>query len=409
MKYDVFISHSSKDADLANRICDFLESDDIKCWIAPRNVTGGMAYARAIFQGIDQSQVVLLLFSENSNISRHVETEIDHAFNKGKIIIPFRIADIPLSDILSYYVSVAHHIDGLPNPTDAFEKLKQNIISNLPEKRANRDVNEAYAILAKELDLSIDEIKEFYESNKNKQSQHDSDIDGGLPNDIGVRGKYSILQNDQGEIMLMMDARQGEPKNPRFIYDGSTTALLYRSSDSSVAFRHISEKAIQPLKEASRILIVEIVGDDVEREYYAPVRMVKDVNNLILDNNEPEIITEHSIEDENITHEDVNEILLSEPKLLPEDGLVAFTNGIISFINGDSKEAFSDFSEAAKKGDIISRYILGVLYSVGAGIELNMENAKKCFSNAIAEGYDLSVIGNEWILQLEKSKTNNEP
>ena len=84
-------------------------------------------------------------------------------------------------------------------------------------------------------------------------------------------------------------------------------------------------------------------------------------------------------------------------------------DSIISFINGDSKEAFSNFSEAAKKGDIISRYILGVLYSVGAGIEHNMENAKKCFSNAIAEGYDLSVIGNEWILQLEKSKMNNEP
>ena len=63
MKYDVFISHSSKDKAVADKLCEYLEQHDIKCWIAPRNVLGGMPYAREIFNGIDESQILLLIFS----------------------------------------------------------------------------------------------------------------------------------------------------------------------------------------------------------------------------------------------------------------------------------------------------------------------------------------------------------
>jgi hypothetical protein len=103
-----------------------------------------------------------------------------------------------------------------------------------------------------------------------------------ISNEIGQKGKYSILQNAQGEIMLMMDSRAGGPENPRFIYDGGERALLYRSQESSVAFNNIEAGARTPLKSVSEILVVEIENDDVEREYVVPVRLVKDVNNLII-------------------------------------------------------------------------------------------------------------------------------
>lgn len=103
-----------------------------------------------------------------------------------------------------------------------------------------------------------------------------------LSNEIGQKGRYSILQNAKGEIMIMMDSRVGGPENPRFIYDGSDTALLYRSQESSVAFRKIDEGARNPLKSVTEVLVVEIENDDVEREYIVPVRLVKDVNNLII-------------------------------------------------------------------------------------------------------------------------------
>ena len=82
--------------------------------------------------------------------------------------------------------------------------------------------------------------------------------------------------------MLMMDSRAGGPENPRFIYDGGEKALLYRSQESSVAFNNIDKDARLPLKAVSEILVVEIENDDVEREYIVPVRLVKNVQNLII-------------------------------------------------------------------------------------------------------------------------------
>ena len=102
-----------------------------------------------------------------------------------------------------------------------------------------------------------------------------------ISNEIGKKGRYSILQNANGEIMLMMNSRMGGPENPRFIYDGGEVALLYRSQESSVAFKEIDPEARQPLKSVSEILVVEIEDDDVEREYIVPVRLVRDVSTLI--------------------------------------------------------------------------------------------------------------------------------
>lgn len=298
MKYDVFISHSSKDADVAKQLCEYLEKNGIQCWIAPRDVTAGMPYSRAILQGIDDSQLMLLLFSDHANKSRHIESEVDRAFNKEKVIIPFRITDTVMSDVLSYYLGASHYIDGIPNPSSAFEKLKVQIDKNLPERQSIKtDVDDVLSKLAALKGLSVDDLREAVEGLRKSESDSFEELlkvflktemegkpegKGPLSNEIGQKGRYSILQNKEGEIMLMMDSREGEPDNPRFIYDGTDTALLYRGQDSTVAFRHIDEGAREPLKSAKEILVVEIENDDVEREYKVPVRIVKNVEKLIL-------------------------------------------------------------------------------------------------------------------------------
>ena len=93
-------------------------------------------------------------------------------------------------------------------------------------------------------------------------------------------GRYDILQNADGEIMIMIKHRRGGPENPRFVYDGGKEALLYRSRESSVVLEEINEQARSPLRMADEILLVELDGDEVAREYMVPVRLVRSLDLL---------------------------------------------------------------------------------------------------------------------------------
>ena len=96
-----------------------------------------------------------------------------------------------------------------------------------------------------------------------------------------TKSRYDILQNDKGEILLIIQQRNGGPENPLFVYAGSQYALLYRGQESTVYFDDIAEGARSPLKSVTSMQIVEINNDEAVREYTVPVRIVKDVKSLM--------------------------------------------------------------------------------------------------------------------------------
>ena len=59
----IFISHSSKDAELAAKVCEKVEAGGHSCFLAPRDIRSGCEYAEEIINGIDGSDVLLLLLS----------------------------------------------------------------------------------------------------------------------------------------------------------------------------------------------------------------------------------------------------------------------------------------------------------------------------------------------------------
>lgn len=93
-------------------------------------------------------------------------------------------------------------------------------------------------------------------------------------------GRYDILQNAAGDILIIIKYHEGGPENPRLVYDGGRTALLYRSRESAVLLEEINEKARVPLKSVDEVLMVEVENDDVAREYKVPVRIIKNLEQL---------------------------------------------------------------------------------------------------------------------------------
>ncbi len=116
MQKHVFISHSSKDLERTQAICQLLEQRAIKCWIAPRDVRPGYDYDEEIIDAIDAAGAMLLILSAQANKSTHVKREVERAVNRRTPVIPVRIEDIEPSKGLSYYISIKHRVTISPSP-----------------------------------------------------------------------------------------------------------------------------------------------------------------------------------------------------------------------------------------------------------------------------------------------------
>ncbi len=114
-----FISYSSKDQEIADTIRGHLESRGVSCWIAPRDIPPGAVYADAIVDGIAAADSLVLVLSDHSNLSRHVQAEVERAFSSSKPVFPVRIRDVRPSKGLELFVSASQWIDALALPLDS--------------------------------------------------------------------------------------------------------------------------------------------------------------------------------------------------------------------------------------------------------------------------------------------------
>jgi hypothetical protein len=116
--HDVFISYAHVDKPVADAVCAKLETNNIRCWIAPRDVSPGKNFPEAIIEGIEGSKIMVIIFSSHSNTSEHVIREATTAINKSLLIIPFRIEDVMPSKSMEYLIGTPHWLDAISPPLD---------------------------------------------------------------------------------------------------------------------------------------------------------------------------------------------------------------------------------------------------------------------------------------------------
>ena len=159
MPHQVFISYSSADKSIANAICSFLESEKIRCWYAPRDITPGIEYGEAILNAINVCKIMVVVLTAGANKSRHVRKEVERAVNKGLIIIPFRTEPILPDKSLEYFLSSEHWLDAMTPP------LKQHIIKlchTISSLEPSINISNTNAKMDSESDLKVI-VKEFNE------------------------------------------------------------------------------------------------------------------------------------------------------------------------------------------------------------------------------------------------------
>jgi len=129
MAQQVFISYASSDKATADRICAALENTGVSCWMAPRNIEPGTDFPTAIVEGINSARAFVLILTDHAAASPHVLSEVGHAFNGKKRIIPFRISQQALPEDLEYFLALTQWLDAPEGCTD--QNLKRLIDATL--------------------------------------------------------------------------------------------------------------------------------------------------------------------------------------------------------------------------------------------------------------------------------------
>lgn len=221
MDKKVFISHSSKDKAIADQICNTIENNGIGCWIAPRDIPYGNEWAGEITKALRQASICIFLFSKNSNQSKQVAKEIQIAIDNEVVIIPIRVDNVEMNDVLTYYLATMHWLLEYDEKTllDRVEKAlltpeteqdRQNV-DTLLHKKINEyfPVDKTSSVLKetsgqermkkriskKHMDKLIDNLAEIEEIQDSTQPENEKCDSRNL-------GKYFSLVDSEGQVTI---------------------------------------------------------------------------------------------------------------------------------------------------------------------------------------------------------------
>ena len=144
--YDAFVSHATADKKDVDRIVASLESQSIRCWVAPRDMRPGIEYGAEIINGVKSSKTLIVLLSKVSVTSRHVRAEVERAVTLGRTVYPVRLEDVELGEALEFFLSIRQRIDLFNDPTGRNLKILANAIASnaAPEHVAVKSARPAW-------------------------------------------------------------------------------------------------------------------------------------------------------------------------------------------------------------------------------------------------------------------------
>jgi hypothetical protein len=129
--FDVFLSHSSRNAELASAMKQYLSEQGIRCWKAPDDISPAEDWPSAIMHALGECPIVVLVWTKDAMESRQVCREVTIADNRTKAIIPFRAEEILPVGPLEFFLVNKQWLDAFHDYQPAFESLSKTILTIL--------------------------------------------------------------------------------------------------------------------------------------------------------------------------------------------------------------------------------------------------------------------------------------
>lgn len=146
----IFLSHASEHAALALAICDALEVEGFRCWIAPRDIVPGKQYAESIVEAVDGCDLLLLILSSFANDSGHVLREVERAASRGKGLLTVRIENVEPSKGISYFIQAHQWLEVAGMGSD--QMVSQVVRAMQAREASSPDVEGSPVLATRELE-----------------------------------------------------------------------------------------------------------------------------------------------------------------------------------------------------------------------------------------------------------------
>lgn len=134
MAHDLFISYSTQDKAIADRLVHELEAKGVRCWMAPRDITYGSDWQQSILDAIASAKALVLVFSAGANTSSTVRKEVLAAVESNVLVIPFRVEDVRPQGALRFNLIDVHWLDAVTPPLDPHIDLLVDRVTRLTEE-----------------------------------------------------------------------------------------------------------------------------------------------------------------------------------------------------------------------------------------------------------------------------------
>lgn len=126
----IFISYSSKNNDLAEKVNSLFVNSGLKTWFAQNSINTGENYAKDIVKAIQTSKCIVLLYTQDADHSIHIQKELDLALKYKKKIYPIRLQNSEPKEAMEYFLSGSQYFDVFEN----FDKRLQEFIERLKKE-----------------------------------------------------------------------------------------------------------------------------------------------------------------------------------------------------------------------------------------------------------------------------------
>jgi len=195
----VYIYYCSKNYSEATKICIFLESKGINCWMSPRNVLSSLDYTTQVTAAINDSALSILVATNETNNIDTLPNELNIIATKKKTLISFKIESFDISNALLYYYKEVKPINAYENFDNGLNSLynELSLLLNNINNNETEEVFEATFINEEDTSNTINNDKIKKDSEKQNQQQNNNNSEYKYCTKCGAKmpSSFSICTN----------------------------------------------------------------------------------------------------------------------------------------------------------------------------------------------------------------------